>query len=120
MPPLQVIRCPGANSVTLTGKARPGLACERTLSFSPGGDAALDLVHARVPCLVAGGVGEDGPDGVRAGLDLRGRVGGPPKGVEHDQGEILTWEPPHRLAYLWHLGTDRGRATEVEISFAGG
>jgi uncharacterized protein YndB with AHSA1/START domain len=42
-----------------------------------------------------------------------------PQGVEHDWGEVLAWEPPHRLAYLWHLGSDRGRATEVDISFAG-
>ena len=32
-----------------------------------------------------------------------------PDGVEHDWGEILAWEPPRRLVYLWHLGTDRGR-----------
>jgi uncharacterized protein YndB with AHSA1/START domain len=42
-----------------------------------------------------------------------------PAGVEHDWGEVLAWERPRRLAYLWHLGTDRGRATEVDISFAG-
>ena len=27
------------------------------------------------------------------------------------------WEPPHRLSYLWHIGRERGTATEVEISF---
>jgi uncharacterized protein YndB with AHSA1/START domain len=42
-----------------------------------------------------------------------------PDGVEHDWGEVLAWEPPHRLAYLWHQSTDRGRATEVDISFVG-
>ena len=31
---------------------------------------------------------------------------------------MLAWEPPHRLAYLWHLRADRADATEVEISFA--
>jgi uncharacterized protein YndB with AHSA1/START domain len=31
----------------------------------------------------------------------------------------VAWEPPNHLAYLWHLGSDRGRATEVDISFAG-
>jgi hypothetical protein len=36
MPPLQVIRWPGLNSVTLTGKARPGSALETTLSLFPG------------------------------------------------------------------------------------
>lgn len=38
-------------------------------------------------------------------------------GVEHDWGEILDWEPPHRLRYLWHIRRDRSDATEVEISF---
>ena len=57
-------------------------------------------------------------------VTFEGRPGGriferTPEGVEHDWGEVLAWEPPHRLAYLWHLGTDRGRATEVEIAFAG-
>jgi uncharacterized protein YndB with AHSA1/START domain len=30
---------------------------------------------------------------------------------------VLVWEPPRRLAYLWHLRTDRADATEVEITF---
>jgi uncharacterized protein YndB with AHSA1/START domain len=41
-----------------------------------------------------------------------------PEGVEHDWGEVLTWDPPHRLTYLWHIGSDRSDATEVDISFA--
>lgn len=41
-----------------------------------------------------------------------------PDGVEHDWGEVLVWEPPRRLAYLWHLRFDRADATEVEIVFA--
>jgi uncharacterized protein YndB with AHSA1/START domain len=50
------------------------------------------------------------------------RVGGriferTPGGVEHDWGEVLEWEPPHRLVYLWHLRADRADATEVEIRF---
>ena len=40
-----------------------------------------------------------------------------PDGVEHDWGEVLAWEPPRRLAYLWHLRFDRTDATEVEITF---
>ncbi|HEY7431105.1 MAG TPA: SRPBCC domain-containing protein [Streptosporangiaceae bacterium] len=38
-------------------------------------------------------------------------------GAEHDWGEVTVWQPPTRLAYLWHLGRDRSGATEVEISF---
>jgi uncharacterized protein YndB with AHSA1/START domain len=40
-----------------------------------------------------------------------------PAGDEHDWGEVLEWEPPHRLAYLWHLRQDRADATRVEVSF---
>jgi uncharacterized protein YndB with AHSA1/START domain len=39
-------------------------------------------------------------------------------GREEDWGEVLAWEPPHRLVYLWHLRADRADATEVEITFA--
>jgi uncharacterized protein YndB with AHSA1/START domain len=50
------------------------------------------------------------------------RVGGriferTPTGEEHDWGEVLVWEPPRRLVYLWHLRFDRSDATEVEVSF---
>ena len=41
-----------------------------------------------------------------------------PGGDEHDWGEVLVWEPPLRLAYLWHLRFDRADATEVEVTFA--
>jgi uncharacterized protein YndB with AHSA1/START domain len=40
-----------------------------------------------------------------------------PDGAEHDWGEVVAWEPPRRLAYLWHLRFDRADATEVEITF---
>jgi uncharacterized protein YndB with AHSA1/START domain len=43
-----------------------------------------------------------------------------PAGVEHDWGEIVSWEPPERLRYLWHIRRDRGDATEVDITFAAG
>jgi uncharacterized protein YndB with AHSA1/START domain len=32
-------------------------------------------------------------------------------------GEVLTWEPPTRLRFLWHLFVARDEATEVEITF---
>jgi uncharacterized protein YndB with AHSA1/START domain len=60
-----------------------------------------------------------------SGLDvvIEPRVGGriferAPSGAEVDWGEVLVWEPPRRLAYLWHLRADRADATEVEIVFA--
>ena len=53
---------------------------------------------------------------------LEGRPGGriferTSAGIEHDWGEVIVWEPPRRLAYLWHLRQDRADATEVEIRF---
>jgi uncharacterized protein YndB with AHSA1/START domain len=43
-------------------------------------------------------------------------------GREIEWGEVVTWEPPHRLAYRWQIATDRDGATDVEIRFrdAGG
>lgn len=41
-----------------------------------------------------------------------------PAGVEVDWGEITVWDPPNRLAYLWHIMTNRADATEVEVKFA--
>jgi uncharacterized protein YndB with AHSA1/START domain len=41
-----------------------------------------------------------------------------PSGREEEWGEVLAWEPPRRLVYLWHLRADRADATEVEIVFA--
>jgi uncharacterized protein YndB with AHSA1/START domain len=40
-----------------------------------------------------------------------------PGGTEHDWGEVIAWEPPRRLVYLWHLRFDRADATEVEVTF---
>jgi uncharacterized protein YndB with AHSA1/START domain len=39
-------------------------------------------------------------------------------GDEHEWGEVLAWEPPHRLTYLWHLAAPRDDATEVEVTFS--
>ena len=38
-------------------------------------------------------------------------------GVEHDWGVVTVWDPPKRLAYLWHLGRDGSEATDVDIRF---
>ena len=53
---------------------------------------------------------------------MQGGVGGriyerTPDGAEHDWGEVTIWNPPTRLAYVWHLRRDRSDATEVEIRF---
>jgi uncharacterized protein YndB with AHSA1/START domain len=60
----------------------------------------------------------------QAGLEvvLEPGVGGriyerTPAGAEHDWGKVTAWEPPARLAYLWHLRRDRRQATDVEIRF---
>ena len=38
-------------------------------------------------------------------------------GAEYDWGKVTVWQPPDRLGYSWHLGTEPERATEVEIRF---
>ena len=38
-------------------------------------------------------------------------------GDEHDWGEITAWDEPRSLSYLWHIGTDRSRATQVSVEF---
>lgn len=38
-------------------------------------------------------------------------------GTEHVWGEVLEWDPPGRLRYLWHLFFTRDDATEVEVTF---
>jgi hypothetical protein len=40
-----------------------------------------------------------------------------PAGREIEWGQILEWDPPRRLRYLWHIATDFMHATDVEIIF---
>jgi uncharacterized protein YndB with AHSA1/START domain len=51
----------------------------------------------------------------RAGGRIYERTG---LGAERDWGEVLIWEPPRRLSYLWHIYGDRREATEVDITFS--
>jgi hypothetical protein len=39
-------------------------------------------------------------------------------GSEHEWGEVLVWDPPVRVGYLWHLFFDRSDATEITVTFA--
>jgi len=40
-----------------------------------------------------------------------------PDGTEIDWGEITAWNPPRELRYRWHIGRDRGDATDVSVTF---
>ncbi len=53
---------------------------------------------------------------------LERRVGGriferTSSGGTHEWGEVIAWDPPRRLGYLWYLRRDRADATEVDITF---
>jgi hypothetical protein len=61
-----------------------------------------------------------GEDGLEVVLEARpgGRIfERTAAGTEIDWGEVMVWDPPTRLVYLWHLRRDRADATEVEITF---
>jgi hypothetical protein len=38
-------------------------------------------------------------------------------GMEHEWGEVVIWDPPTRVEYLWHLFFDRSEATEIAVTF---
>lgn len=38
-------------------------------------------------------------------------------GSEHEWGEVTTWDPPHRVEYLWHIFLEREKATRVTVTF---
>ena len=40
-----------------------------------------------------------------------------PSGIEHDWGEIIVWDPPHRLVHTWYLGSSHDVPTRVDVRF---
>ena len=53
---------------------------------------------------------------------IEGEVGGrfyerASSGVEYDWGAVYIWEPPHRLAFTWYLGSGQTMPTHVEVTF---
>lgn len=38
-------------------------------------------------------------------------------GTENLLGDVVRWEPPHRLTYTWRPGAPAGFATEVDVQF---
>ena len=38
-------------------------------------------------------------------------------GHEIEWGEVVEWDPPRRLRYLWRIATEARNATDVEIAF---
>ena len=39
-------------------------------------------------------------------------------GREIEWGQIVEWDPPRRLRYLWRIATEAKNATDVEIAFS--
>ena len=40
-----------------------------------------------------------------------------PNGEKHTWGEVVVWEPPHRLAYTWRISREDDLHTDVEVTF---
>lgn len=39
------------------------------------------------------------------------------EGAEHDWGEIITWDPPQRVDYRWHIFFEPKDATDISVTF---
>lgn len=53
---------------------------------------------------------------------IEGGVGGrfferTSQGAELEWGQVLVWEPPHRLVFTWYLGSDPTLPSQVEVQF---
>ena len=62
-----------------------------------------------------------GPESEWCGIEAR--IGGrvyerTNSGDEHVWGTVITWQPPHRVAFTWHPGQPADPHTEVEIRFS--
>ena len=60
--------------------------------------------------------------GAPASVHLEPQPGGriyevTPDGREHDWGRVAVADPPHRLAFTWHLMFPAAEATDVEVTF---
>lgn len=58
----------------------------------------------------------------RTQVFIEGKVGGrfyerASNGTEYDWGAVTVWEPPHRLAFTWYLGSGPQLPTRVEVQF---
>jgi uncharacterized protein YndB with AHSA1/START domain len=38
-------------------------------------------------------------------------------GAQYEWGEITAWDPPHHVAYLWHIFLEPDKATTVRVTF---
>ena len=57
-----------------------------------------------------------------ASIVFEPRVGGriferTTRGEEIEWGQIVEWDPPRSLRYVWHIATDPANATDVVIAF---
>jgi len=57
-----------------------------------------------------------------AEIFIEGRIGGrfyerTPDGVEYVWGQVMVWNPPHRLVYNWYRGSSVEQPTQVDIRF---
>ena len=78
---------------TWTGRATAWWPPEHTVSHEPGAEIVFEP---------------------RRGGRIYERTGA---GREIEWGEIVDWDPPRRLRYLWHIATEPANATDVEIVF---